>query len=44
LAFQNIRKLFGIEDKDYIYTLGPERILGNILLGNISTFEEVSIF
>lgn len=40
-VFDDIRKLMGIEREDYQRSLGPEGILGNILLGYLNTMKEL---
>jgi 1-phosphatidylinositol-4-phosphate 5-kinase len=39
-AFDQIRKIFGIPKDEYIISLGPEQILGNLLIGNMSSLSE----
>jgi hypothetical protein len=35
LVFRRIRALFGISDREYMLSLGPEQILGELLLGTM---------
>jgi len=39
-AFFYLRNRFGIDSKSYQFSLGPERILGNVILANISSLTE----
>jgi 1-phosphatidylinositol-4-phosphate 5-kinase len=39
-AFSNIRKKFNISNDFYMLSLGPEQVLGNLLMGNMSTLSE----
>ncbi|KAL9643767.1 hypothetical protein ABK040_016069 [Willaertia magna] len=39
-VFKHIRHLSGVSEKSYMMSLGPEQILGNLLLGNLSTLSE----
>jgi len=40
--FSRLRSLFNVDQSEYLYWLGPHRVYGNLLLGNISTIIEVS--
>lgn len=42
LVFQRIRASFGIQHDDYLRSLGPEQLLGNMVLGNLSSLAELS--
>jgi len=42
LAFQKIRASFGIHDDEYVASIGPEQLLGNMVLGNLSSLAELS--
>eukprot|EP00927_Polykrikos_kofoidii_P042640 TRINITY_DN36677_c0_g1_i1.p1 TRINITY_DN36677_c0_g1~~TRINITY_DN36677_c0_g1_i1.p1 ORF type:complete len:898 (-),score=133.29 TRINITY_DN36677_c0_g1_i1:105-2621(-) len=42
LVFEKIRSSFGIQHNDYSRSVGPERLLGNMILGNLSTLAELS--
>ena len=39
-AFSNIRKQYNISTDLYMLSLGPEQVLGNLILGNMSTLSE----
>eukprot|EP01080_Neovahlkampfia_damariscottae_P007784 gene7784-12258_t len=39
-VFKQIRNFFGITQEEYIISLGPEQILGNLLIGNMSSLSE----
>ncbi|KAG2372711.1 hypothetical protein C9374_013612 [Naegleria lovaniensis] len=39
-VFKHIRKMTGITEASYMLSLGPEQLLGNLLLGSISTLSE----
>ena len=41
LVFRRIRLLFGVSDRDYMLSLGPEQILGELLLGNMGSLSEL---
>merc|ERR1740138_1953997 len=42
LVFQRIRSSFGIYTDDYLRSVGPEQLLGNMVLGNLSSLSELS--
>lgn len=42
MVFQRIRTSFGIRDDDYLRSVGPEQLLGNMVLGNLSSLSELS--
>lgn len=42
MVFQRIRASFGINHDDYLRSLGPEQLLGNMVLGNLSSLSELS--
>ncbi|CAE7585403.1 unnamed protein product [Symbiodinium necroappetens] len=37
-----IRASFGIHSDDYLRSVGPEQLLGNMVLGNLSSLSELS--
>ena len=39
-VFDAIRKKFGITNEDYLRSVGPEQLLGDILLGNLSSLTQ----
>ena len=39
-VFKHIRQMSGISEEAYMLSLGPEQLLGNLLLGNLSTLSE----
>jgi len=41
LVFRRVRQLFGISDSDYMLSLGPEQILGELLLGTMGSLSEL---
>ena len=41
LVFRRVRSLFGISDRDYMLSLGPEQILGELLLGTMGSLAEL---
>eukprot|EP01091_Cochliopodium_minus_P004492 TRINITY_DN14382_c0_g1_i1.p1 TRINITY_DN14382_c0_g1~~TRINITY_DN14382_c0_g1_i1.p1 ORF type:complete len:375 (-),score=119.29 TRINITY_DN14382_c0_g1_i1:48-1172(-) len=41
LIFKQIRNLFKVDAKEYMFSLGPKKILGNLLLGNLCALDEV---
>jgi 1-phosphatidylinositol-4-phosphate 5-kinase len=41
MVFKKIRELWNVDPKAYMFSLGPEKILGNLLLGNLSALCEV---
>jgi len=42
LVFQKIRTSFHIQHDDYLRSVGPEQLLGNMVLGNLSSLAELS--
>lgn len=42
MVFQRIRSGFGINHDDYLRSVGPEQLLGNMVLGNLSSLSELS--
>eukprot|EP00930_Biecheleria_cincta_P104633 TRINITY_DN96_c0_g1_i1.p1 TRINITY_DN96_c0_g1~~TRINITY_DN96_c0_g1_i1.p1 ORF type:complete len:831 (+),score=148.52 TRINITY_DN96_c0_g1_i1:79-2571(+) len=42
LVFQKIRASFGINEDEYLRSSGPEQLLGNMVLGNLSSLSELS--
>lgn len=42
MVFQRIRCSFGINQDDYLRSVGPEQLLGNMVLGNLSSLSELS--
>jgi 1-phosphatidylinositol-4-phosphate 5-kinase len=42
MVFQRIRSRFGINQDDYLRSVGPEQLLGNMILGNLSSLSELS--
>jgi len=42
MVFQKIRASFGILHDDYLRSVGPEQLLGNMVLGNLSSLSELS--
>lgn len=40
-VFQQLRRVFGVNEKEYLFSLGPGKIFGNLLLGNMAGLEEV---
>ncbi|SCL99079.1 phosphatidylinositol-4-phosphate 5-kinase, putative [Plasmodium chabaudi adami] len=41
IIFKNIRKFFGIKSREYITSVGPEQVISNMVLGNLSTLSEL---
>eukprot|EP01121_Diplochlamys_sp_Union-15-3_P001628 TRINITY_DN1139_c0_g1_i2.p1 TRINITY_DN1139_c0_g1~~TRINITY_DN1139_c0_g1_i2.p1 ORF type:complete len:536 (-),score=85.68 TRINITY_DN1139_c0_g1_i2:190-1797(-) len=37
MVFRKLRRIFGIDERQYMMSLGPEQLLGNLLLGNLSS-------
>jgi len=42
MVFQQIRSSYGILPDSYIRSVGPEQLLGNMILGNLSSLSELS--
>lgn len=42
MVFQRIRSAYGIHPDAYLRSLGPEQLLGNMVLGNLSSLSELS--
>eukprot|EP00929_Paragymnodinium_shiwhaense_P107559 TRINITY_DN7370_c1_g2_i2.p1 TRINITY_DN7370_c1_g2~~TRINITY_DN7370_c1_g2_i2.p1 ORF type:complete len:856 (+),score=195.15 TRINITY_DN7370_c1_g2_i2:82-2649(+) len=41
-VFRRIRASFGINDDDYLCSVGPDSLLGNLVLGNLASLSELS--
>ncbi|ANQ06033.1 Phosphatidylinositol-4-phosphate 5-kinase [Plasmodium coatneyi] len=41
VIFKQIRNLYGIRSKEYISSVGPEQVISNMVLGNLSTLSEL---
>merc|ERR1719326_620499 len=41
-VFRRIRASFGINDDDYLRSVGPDSLLGNLVLGNLASLPELS--
>ncbi|KAL8427935.1 hypothetical protein Efla_003449 [Eimeria flavescens] len=41
MVFRRIRAIFGIDSLSYIRSVGPEQLLGNLILGNLSSLSEL---
>ncbi|KNA02105.1 phosphatidylinositol-4-phosphate 5-kinase [Plasmodium vivax North Korean] len=41
VIFKQIRSLYGIRSKEYISSVGPEQVISNMVLGNLSTLSEL---
>lgn len=41
-VFDDIRRLIGIEREDYQRSVGPEEMLGNLLLGYLDSMQELA--
>jgi len=42
MVFQSIRRSFGIQNDEYLRSVGPERLLGNMVLGNLASLSELT--
>lgn len=42
MVFQKIRASFGISHDEYLRSIGPEQLLGNMVLGNLASLSELS--
>lgn len=42
MVFQRIRSSFGIAQDDYLRSVGPDQLLGNMVLGNLASLSELS--
>jgi hypothetical protein len=42
MVFQRIRQNLGIQPEDYLRSVGPEQLVGNMILGNLSSLSEQS--
>ncbi|KAL1495262.1 hypothetical protein AB1Y20_017122 [Prymnesium parvum] len=40
-VFRRIRHIFGVSDREYMLSLGPEQILGELLLGTLGSMSEL---
>ncbi|CDI75373.1 phosphatidylinositol-4-phosphate 5-kinase, putative [Eimeria praecox] len=41
MVFRRLRAIFGIDSLGYIRSVGPEQLLGNLILGNLSSLSEL---
>eukprot|EP00375_Theileria_parva_P002088 XP_764765.1 phosphatidylinositol-4-phosphate 5-kinase [Theileria parva strain Muguga] len=41
MVFRQIRRISGLSEKDYMESVSPEQIVGNMVLGNLSTMSEL---
>jgi 1-phosphatidylinositol-4-phosphate 5-kinase len=41
-VFYDLRKLYGIRNEDYLRSIGPEHMLGNLIKGNLSSLSELT--
>ena len=41
-VFSKIRAMIGFSEKDYLRSLGPENILGNLMLGNLNSMSQLA--
>lgn len=41
IIFKNIRNFYGIKSKEYLTSVGPEQVISNMVLGNLSTLSEL---
>ncbi|CDJ47730.1 phosphatidylinositol-4-phosphate 5-kinase, putative [Eimeria brunetti] len=41
MVFRRLRAIFGIDSLVYIRSVGPEQLLGNLILGNLSSLSEL---
>ena len=39
--YRRIRTLFGVAERDYMLSLGPEQIMGELLLGTMGSLSEL---
>lgn len=42
VVFARIRSSFGIQHDEYVKSIGPEQLLGNLVLGNLASLSELS--
>merc|ERR1712139_515436 len=42
MVFRKIRETFGVRHDEYLRSVGPEQLLGNMVLGNLSSLAELS--
>jgi hypothetical protein len=41
MVFEYIRNLGGIKREDYLRAIGPEKLLGNLIFGNLTSLTEL---
>eukprot|EP01071_Lankesteria_metandrocarpae_P000612 Lankesteria_metandrocarpae@DN1083_c0_g1_i1.p1 len=41
IAFRKIRESFGIKHEEYVKSVGPEQLVGNMVLGNLASLSEL---
>jgi hypothetical protein len=42
LVFEKIRNMYGISNTDFLRSIGPEQLLGNLIIGNLLSLTELS--
>lgn len=40
LIFERIRKMYGISNDDFLRSIGPEQLLGDLIFGNLASLTE----
>lgn len=41
MVFRKIREFFGLSSEDYLNSIGPEQLVGNMVLGNLASLSEL---
>lgn len=41
MVFRKIREFFGLSAEDYLRSIGPEQLVGNMVLGNLASLSEL---
>lgn len=41
MLFRKIREFFGVSSHDYLQSVGPEQLVGNMVLGNLASLSEL---
>lgn len=41
MVFRKIRELFGLNSEEYLQSIGPEQLVGNMVLGNLASLSEL---
>lgn len=40
MIFERIRKMYGVSNEDFLRSMGPEQLVGDLIFGNLSSLTE----